>query len=106
MQITTDPKFNVLCKKREELIENRRKLAIDVTVLVGHERKIVEGKLIDINVQLNAVNIEWNKYREYYRYQIIWECAKEYIPASEREAFFRKVDMYIEMAENGEFILR
>lgn len=56
-------------------------------------------KLTPINRRLKELNLKINNEREYFRYQILWECAKKYIPIEKREEFYKEVDQYLGIAE-------
>ena len=89
-------------KKRAEicgnLVEIQRKKDIGLISASGaHTMKYEQqGELSKINAEIKSLNIQLQYDREYIRFQILWECAKSYIPVSEKDKFFKKVDYMLE----------
>jgi len=49
-----------------------------------------------INDKIKSINLELNSYREYFKYKILWDCAKAYVPIEDREKFYAKVDAMVQ----------
>lgn len=97
-----DTQFKVLDKRRNYLLEESKRLKSLITKENAFEMGL---KLSPINQELKEINIKWSQKLNYHRYQILWECAKAYIPAEEREAFFKRVDSYLDLAiQNGQVL--
>ena len=76
-------------RERLDLTTERDRLISTIT----NRNKVEVGVLIrPINAKIKEVNIKLAEHRSYHKFKILWDCAKGYIPVSEKEKFYAMVD--------------